>query len=165
MNPTEYGTSKGMPERLLESAKRRFERRLLRDGENGCWEWSGFVKPDGYVQVRVGRRRPYAHRLFWEINVGEIPEGMHLLHRCDNRRCVNPAHLFLGTHQDNMRDRNEKGRQGCGGHQKRKLTVEDVQEIKSLSGRGLSYKEVAARYEVSWCAIRAIWTGKTWKWV
>ena len=66
--------------------------------------------PHGYAQVQVSRRKWLAHRLAWTQNVGPIPKGMHVLHECDNRKCVNIEHLFLGTHTDNMQDMATKGR-------------------------------------------------------
>jgi hypothetical protein len=77
-----------------------------------CIEWKHIVHPDGYARVREYRRGPrrMAHRVIWEEVFGPIPDGMLVLHRCDNPPCINPAHLFLGTHTDNMRDRAAKGR-------------------------------------------------------
>lgn len=76
----------------------------------GCWEWTGTKDKHGYGRVRVDQRKARAHRVAWEAFKGEIPAGLHVLHRCDNPGCVNPEHLFLGTHGDNMRDREAKGR-------------------------------------------------------
>jgi hypothetical protein len=76
----------------------------------GCWWWIGGVKDDGYGTLKVNGPEVGAHRFSWEIHGGSIPEGKWVLHHCDNPRCVNPDHLFLGTHQDNMRDRSVRGR-------------------------------------------------------
>ena len=165
MEPTQFGTTKGVDQRFIDSAKKRMARDTT-PCSNGCVEWTGVTpKDDGYVQVRVTRsRRPYAHRLSYELSVGEIPVGMHVLHKCDNRRCVNPEHLFLGTHQENMRDRNEKGRQRACGVQRRILTPDDVRQIRELKGKR-SIRRTATDYKVSDTAIKGIWSGKTWKWV
>lgn len=76
-------------------------------GLSDCWYWRGSLTDLGYG---VYGRSKTAHRLSWEIHNGKIPDGLHVLHRCDVRSCVNPRHLFLGTHQDNMKDMVAKGR-------------------------------------------------------
>lgn len=89
-----------------------FEARFWRNVKktDTCWLWTGTFAAHGYGQVRRGPARYMAHRASWELNVGPIPAGLHVLHHCDNPPCVNPAHLFLGTHSDNMRDAVKKGR-------------------------------------------------------
>lgn len=80
----------------------------------GCWEWMGSYFGTGYGQftVRMGRTRKnwIAHRYAWARTFGPIPDGLWVLHRCDNPKCVRPDHLFLGTHADNMADMKAKGR-------------------------------------------------------
>lgn len=83
--------------------------------ENGCFVWDGSCRPDGYINFKMpnGTRNGAAvsgHRIAYELMRGPIPGSAQVLHRCDNRRCWNPAHLFLGTHTDNMRDMVSKGR-------------------------------------------------------
>lgn len=98
-----------------ETAAQRFERRVIREPHpKGCWLWRGSHNPRGYSKmgwIRNGKRDwLYVHRVSYEIHHGQIPDGMHVLHRCDNTGCVNPAHLWLGTHDDNMVDRTVKKR-------------------------------------------------------
>jgi hypothetical protein len=79
--------------------------------DSGCWEWLRAVRTDGYGTVKDRRDITVgAHRVSWQEHKGEIPEGLHVLHKCDNKLCVNPDHLFLGTHKDNMKDMIGKGR-------------------------------------------------------
>lgn len=83
-------------------------------GENGCALWTGCLFRDGYGRIDIGCWPRRAHRIAWTIAHGPIPAGLWVLHRCDTPRCVNPAHLFLGTHQDNIDDMVRKGRQAKG---------------------------------------------------
>jgi len=80
--------------------------------DDGCWEWTGGTQKPGYGKLGAGGgdNAAYAHRVSWEIHYGPIPEGMRVLHRCDNPPCTRPDHLFLGTQTDNMKDMWAKGR-------------------------------------------------------
>jgi hypothetical protein len=78
---------------------------------DGCWEWTGYIRPDGYGQFGVDRSiHERAHRMAYQLTAGPIPKGIDVCHRCDNPACVRPDHLFLGTRSDNMRDMVAKGR-------------------------------------------------------
>lgn len=79
-----------------------------------CWPWRGTIIPGGYGQFWAWKRTHGAHRIAYALGNGDIPEGAYILHRCDNRACCNPAHLFLGDHVTNMRDMHAKGRFGGG---------------------------------------------------
>lgn len=97
-----------------------------------CWNWFGAVYPNGYGAFRVGREG-YAHRISWEIHRGKIPYKMNVLHHCDNRKCVNPEHLFIGTAKDNAQDCIRKGRFPMGERTYcSKLTEKEIKEIRDL---------------------------------
>ena len=87
----------------------RFWKKVNKKAGNSCWEWTA-CKAGGYGQIYVRGKLVYAHRLSWVWANGKIPKGLFVLHKCDNRVCVNPDHLFLGTNKDNMQDCVRKGR-------------------------------------------------------
>ena len=116
---------------------------------DACVEWSGGRNQQGYGLLQVNRRRYVAHRWAWEQAHGPIPEGMHVLHRCDNPPCYNVDHLFLGTHQDNMTDMTTKGR-ARGGGGVGKLRNLDVAKILQFYGTGdFTQAEIADRFDIS----------------
>lgn len=88
----------------------RFFEKAMPEPMTGCFLWTGAHTGHGYGQVWTGSKNERAHRVAWKLVHGEIPVGMEVCHRCDVPSCVNPLHLFLGTHQQNMRDSFDKGR-------------------------------------------------------
>lgn len=139
---------------------------------NGCREWQGSVSSDGYGMVGMRFSEKYAkygntkvHRISYLEFVGEIPEGMHVLHKCDNRKCINPNHLFLGTNADNVRDRNNKNRQTRGEkHPHAKLTEVKVKKMRALYETGNYYKADLGRlFNITQQAAGDIILKKTWK--
>ena len=115
-----------------------------------CWLWIGFGSKDGkrYGQIRKDGKIQRAHRVVWEIVNGPITVGLNVLHNCDNRACVNPSHLFLGTQRDNIIDMVKKGR--C---YNRKVTDDEVREIRKSD---LSATEASRIYGVQPAQIRKI---------
>ena len=104
-----------------------------------------------------------AHRLAFALANSSVPEGMHVLHRCDNRRCCNATHLFLGTNADNMADRDAKGRSAKGETSgQAKLTETEVREILAKAGQGIRGAELARTFGVTRTAVCRILRGRTW---
>ena len=133
--------------------------------ETGCWEWPGVVNRKGYGMAwcRDQQRPVLCHRAAYRLWVGDIPGGLLVCHTCDNRRCFNPDHLFLGTFSDNMRDALAKGRLHTNHPKVRKLSSESAVLIKSLIGQGVGVTELARRFNISTSSIRAIRDGRTFK--
>lgn len=131
----------------------------------GCWIWVGTYDKGGYG--RFGSQTKPAHRAMWEMLFGEIENGMHILHKCDNRGCVNPLHLFLGTNYDNIQDKWAKGRGVVPGlygenHGMAKLTNEEVRKLreKHSTGRYL-LRELASEFGINEGHVSAIVNYKT----
>ena len=132
--------------------------------KDGCWDWKLSEGPGGYLNIRYKRRKIMAHRASWIIHKGEIPNNLWVLHSCDNRRCTNPDHLFLGTPKDNAVDRQQKNRGQKGiTHHKCKLSEKDVLEIKNLLSSGLSCEKISKKFSVTNGTIWFIKHGITWK--
>lgn len=136
---------------------------------DGCWNWLGAKKSNGYGQINAIQKYMMAHRVSWILNNGPIPAGSNVLHKCDNRLCVNPDHLFLGTQRDNLLDALKKGRvtryhprygedNGIS-----KLTVKKVHEMRRLNSLGMPFRELAKMFFVSKTAATNACKGVTWK--
>lgn len=137
-----------------------------------CWNWTGCRDGNGYGEIGTGGKRgvAFAHRVSYELHNGPIPEGMHVLHKCDNPSCVRPDHLFIGTHTDNMRDMWAKGRGRCDGAGRKgsangnhKLTEEQVGAIRQRLSAGQSQRSLGQEYGVSKTLIGLISKGRAWK--
>lgn len=129
----------------------------------GCWTWTGGINANGYGSCWDGERVETASRLSYRLFVCAIPDELFVLHRCDNPLCVRPSHLFLGTHQDNMRDRDLKGRAAkLSGelNPRAKLTAVAVQEIRRS---GLRTRDLAKRFGVSETTVQRARSGKGWR--
>jgi len=147
----------------------RFWSRVNRLGVDDCWVWVGRINPDGYGMFDYGNRGESSHRYVWRLFTGEdIPSGMVICHKCDNPPCCNPNHLFLGTVQDNVKDRDSKGRQRShkGSDNNRAVLNEDkVRKIKQLRKDGMEYQKIADFMGVSNGCVNHIINGRHWGWV
>lgn len=139
----------------------RFEKRLVTNEKSGCLEWSGGLNGSGYGMFYFGQERVFAHRFSWLMWRGDIPVGRFVLHKCDNRKCVNPAHLFIGSQKDNVSDMDTKRRRNasCGAV---KLTTESINAIRNSA---LSQCQLARDYGVCQATIHKIKTGKNVLWI
>ena len=155
----------------------RFWSKVAPEALSGCWLWHGAVNPRGYGSFGLNGRTVLAHRHAYELTTGPIPTGLFLLHRCDVPACVNPDHLHVGTHAENMTEMTSRGRSGVGDRNSSrrhprsrprgervgtaKLSAVEVEEIREL--RGVSQREIARRYGVDQSTVHHVVSGKTWK--
>lgn len=135
-----------------------------------CWLWTGAVgKSTGYGLIGVtakgfGTKSYSAHRLSWFLEYGPPPATASICHVCDNRICVRPSHLFLGTQADNIADAAAKGRMPHSeDHHQAKLTNQDIPVIRQLLKQGAPKSQIASQYGVSVGTIWHIHYGNTWK--
>lgn len=144
----------------MASMKERLIARSIVDENTGCRNWEG-ARITGYGIIRSGGRNHYVHRVAYEHFVASIPAGLFVLHRCDNRRCLEPTHLFIGTTQDNVADRCAKHRSAAGeGHGRAKLKADHVMEIRTSNE---SSAALAKRFGVTPFHIRVIRRGAQWR--
>jgi len=144
-------------------------RRLLsqcRESDSGCIEWIGHTTQKGYGKLGDKGRTVRAHRVVFANVYGPIPEGLCVCHLCDNPKCVNPEHLFLGTNADNFFDSENKGRATLRGkgEENRHARFSDIQvrDIRTRTGRGERYAEIARDYHCHSSAISRIANRKRW---
>lgn len=145
--------------------KDRFWEKVSTGHPDECWPWAALTRQHGYGVLRAGGaadggKMIYAHRAAWLLVNGAIPDGMQVCHKCDNRKCVNPGHLFLGTIQENMADKVSKNRHLFGEKSPQaRLTERDVREIR-VSADTLA--DCANKFGVSFQHISDIRHGKRW---
>jgi hypothetical protein len=133
------------------------------NNKTGCWEWKLRRDKDGYASINLGGNRERCSRISYQIYKGQIPNKMLVCHTCDNPPCVNPDHLFIGTHKDNMDDMVSKGKNKKGTNNGRhKLNNNMIKEIKKLYPIK-SMPTLAKMYNVSVVNISSIIRGKIWK--
>lgn len=137
---------------------------------DSCWLWTAAkTTHGGHGSIGFNGRNHHAHRISWMLHVGDIPEGKHVLHTCDVAHCVNPRHLYIGTHQDNMRDAKERNRfrtvpRPGTLHHSVKLTECQVFEIRALCASGeTTFVDIAKQYGVGDPTIHKIHRRQRWK--
>jgi DNA-binding XRE family transcriptional regulator len=144
-------------------ARARFLAKVCKTRE--CWLWTANVDPDGYGRfwVKQAQRCVQAQRVAWLLLRGEIAEGRSVLHTCDNRKCVRPDHLFLGTNADNMQDKTAKGRQAKGSQfRSAVLTDADVVSILERHALGRTPTEIATELGLNRSTVNNVTRGRSW---
>lgn len=132
--------------------------------QKGCWDWKGTINIDGYARLKTQKKNISAHIFAWMLFVGEIPSRMIVCHKCDNRKCCNPKHLFLGYPIDNSTDMVKKNRQAKGHNNGNSiLNIADVLEIKNRLKNGETSYKISKDYPVNMSTIYSIKYGETWK--
>jgi hypothetical protein len=130
---------------------------------SSCWEWRGSLSTNGYgrfMSKRTGKWSPaYAHVVSYELFKGPVTKGLDVMHSCDNRKCVNPEHLSLGTRSQNLQDAVSKGRMAGESVSTAKLTLAEVLEVKASKEKGVI---LAKRFGVCAATISSIRTGRSW---
>jgi hypothetical protein len=149
----------------------KFWNKVNKDCDGGCWEWCGGISGSGYGHFSWQGKDIYAHRCSYQLHHpttidlfgGGDASKLHVCHTCDNTKCVNPAHLFLGSPNDNIQDKCAKGR--ARGGRPAKLTDKEVLEIRAKYDKksGNTYKALSDEYGVSSTEIAAIITRKHWR--
>lgn len=141
--------------------------------KNGCWEWQDPLHPFGYAYATnyETNKKEHVHRISYRIFKGDIPEGLYVCHTCDNRRCISPDHLFIGTAKENMLDAKVKGRMehvkllASKGEKNgnAKLDEGKVREIRQEIAKGIRCTVIARKYGIASSVIYLIRDGKAWK--
>lgn len=151
-------------EQHFDRLKESFENKVIK--QDGCWGFKGKTRTDGYAGIEYKGKNLLIHRASWLIHNGSLPQNLCVLHKCDNRICSNPNHLFLGTQEDNIRDMVLKKRNSAPIGEKvsiSKLKSEQVMQIKKLLAQKMTIKKIAQLFNISFITISDIKRNKTWR--
>lgn len=174
----QYGHVKGQPVRFIvghyarvqprPSFTERFWQFVTPCSTDECWPWKGNTNKTGYGYMSVHDRNELSHRVSYELHNGPIPDGLWVLHRCDNPPCCNPYHLFLGTDADNVADMMAKGRHGYTGSRGEsnafaKLTEADVALIRALYSQGMERREIGEQFDVAQNTVNRVIRRESWR--
>jgi len=149
---------------MQKTLQERFEEKVELIPESTCHWWIASIRPTGYGQFRSGDgKTKYAHRVSHELYIGPIPDGLDVLHKCDNKLCVNPDHFFLGTDMDNTRDKCNKGRHPVGeACTYAKLTEKDILKIRNMA-KTQTHAGIAKLFKIDQSHATNIINRKRWK--
>jgi len=124
-----------------------------------CWIWTASMKTERYGAFNLNKKVQFSHRVAYRLFIGEIPDNMEVCHQCDTTTCVNPKHLFLGTHKDNMMDSAKKGRLN---NPKAKLNPDKIRYIRKQHRQGVSQADLCREFNYSTGSMSNIISGKSW---
>ena len=124
-----------------------------------CWLWTASMKTERYGAFNLNKKIQFSHRVAYRLFIGEIPDNMEVCHQCDVTTCVNPKHLFLGTHKDNMMDSAKKGRLN---NSRAKLNPEKIRYIRKQYSQGVNQADLCREFNYSTGNMSNIISGKSW---
>lgn len=164
MSQMQWWSEKGCEQEWLEDMKARFLERVEKTPT--CWNWTGYLNPNGYGDLKVKDLRG-AHRVSYALFVGKIPNGLIVMHSCDNKKCVNPAHLSVGTHSQNVSDGYARGlakpRDISGDkHPQAKINWDVVGTMRQLYADGMGPKAIADKFGLKRSLVVDVLNRRNW---
>ena len=151
---------------MSKTIRERFEEKFIPEPMSGCWLWTASVINEGYGRFEIGYKTVSAHRVSFALYKGEIPNGMHVLHSCDVKSCVNPEHLRVGTSQQNTKEAFDRGlRPSMVGENnpRAKLCFSDVIKIRGLRQSGWGVGRLVSEFGISRSQVKRIINNKVWR--